>query len=117
MYRKALEDCKSKGPLVFFSPPHRVAHELGDMSNVLGAQRAVCVCRELTKRYEEVCPIHVEEGGERKERRKTRERECVPTLAVADLSELAARGCCRVFQPEPPTRGVYCRRRRQQRRR
>ena len=40
--------------LVFYESPRRLAESLGDMAAVLGAGRAAAVCRELTKRFEEV---------------------------------------------------------------
>ncbi|WP_309065736.1 16S rRNA (cytidine(1402)-2'-O)-methyltransferase [Microbacterium sp.] len=40
--------------MVFFESPSRLAATLGDMVSVLGAERRVAVCRELTKLYEEV---------------------------------------------------------------
>lgn len=40
--------------MVFFEAPHRLAETLVDMSDVLGGERQVVVCRELTKTYEEV---------------------------------------------------------------
>ncbi len=40
--------------MVFFEAPHRLAETLVDMSEVLGGERQVVVCRELTKTYEEV---------------------------------------------------------------
>ena len=40
--------------MVFFESPRRLADCLADMSEVMGAQRRVAVCRELTKPYEEV---------------------------------------------------------------
>jgi 16S rRNA (cytidine1402-2'-O)-methyltransferase len=40
--------------LIFFESPHRLQTTLKDMVDVLGAERAVAVCRELTKLHEEV---------------------------------------------------------------
>lgn len=40
--------------LVFYELPHRLAESLSTMAAVLGADRAAAVCRELTKRFEEV---------------------------------------------------------------
>ncbi len=40
--------------LVFFETPHRIQAALADMVDVLGAERAVSVCRELTKLHEEI---------------------------------------------------------------
>lgn len=40
--------------MVFFESPSRLAQTLADMATVLGSERRVAVCRELTKLYEEV---------------------------------------------------------------
>lgn len=40
--------------LVFYDSPRRLAACLADMAEVLGGTRQVAVCRELTKRFEEV---------------------------------------------------------------
>ncbi len=43
------------GTLVFYESPRRIAACLRDMVDTLGEQRSAAVCRELTKKYEEVC--------------------------------------------------------------
>ncbi len=40
--------------MAFFEAPHRIAETLSDMAEILGESREVAVCRELTKRFEEV---------------------------------------------------------------
>lgn len=42
------------GTLVFYESPKRVAASLADMAQVLGADRPAALCRELTKKFEEV---------------------------------------------------------------
>jgi 16S rRNA (cytidine1402-2'-O)-methyltransferase len=42
------------GTLVFYESPKRVAAMLADAAEVLGAERKVAICRELTKKFEEV---------------------------------------------------------------
>ncbi len=42
------------GTLVFYESPKRVAACLADMAEVLGAERPAAMCRELTKKFEEV---------------------------------------------------------------
>ncbi len=40
--------------MIFFEVPHRLVKTLKDLVDLLGADRPLCVCRELTKQYEEV---------------------------------------------------------------
>ena len=42
------------GTLVFYESPKRVAASLADMANILGADRQAALCRELTKKFEEI---------------------------------------------------------------
>jgi 16S rRNA (cytidine1402-2'-O)-methyltransferase len=53
--RRLLEEVKSqKATLVFFEAPHRLRDTLADMVDILGADRPIAACRELTKLYEEI---------------------------------------------------------------
>ena len=52
--RKRLEELKEiPGTLVFYESPKRIAASLADMAQVLGS-RPAALCRELTKKFEEV---------------------------------------------------------------
>ena len=51
--RKELEELKTfKHTLIFYQSPHKVLSCLTDMLEILG-DRNVCLCRELTKKFEE----------------------------------------------------------------
>ena len=53
--RRWCEDVASyRHPVVFFEAPHRIRQTLELVSDVLGAQRQVAVCREITKKHEEL---------------------------------------------------------------
>lgn len=53
--RKFLDEVKSvPATLIFYESGKRIQSSLNDMAHSLGEGRAVAVCRELTKRYEEV---------------------------------------------------------------
>lgn len=53
--RNGLEAVKDvPGTLVFYESPKRLAQMLGDAADVLGANRNAVVCRELTKKFEEL---------------------------------------------------------------
>ena len=43
-----------RGTLVFYESPKRLAATLAEMAEVLGGERRAAVCRELTKKFEEV---------------------------------------------------------------
>lgn len=51
----ALQKLKDvQGTLVFYESPKRIAAMLVDAANALGAERPAAVCRELTKKFEEI---------------------------------------------------------------
>jgi 16S rRNA (cytidine1402-2'-O)-methyltransferase len=43
-----------QGTLIFYESPKRLAAFLADLARILGSDRAAVVCRELTKRFEEI---------------------------------------------------------------
>lgn len=47
------EVCDVPATLIFYESPKRLAAMLRDAAEVLGAERAAAVCRELTKKFEE----------------------------------------------------------------
>lgn len=53
--RRALSDLTAeRRTMIFFESPRRVGETLADMAEVLGAERAAALCRELTKTHEEI---------------------------------------------------------------
>ncbi len=60
---KILEQLKtSEKPAVFYEAPHRVRKTLQIFSETVGGNRKVSVCRELTKKYEEILLFTIEEA-------------------------------------------------------
>lgn len=53
--RARLEELRDvPGTLVFYESPKRIAASLADMADDLGGERGAALCRELTKKFEEV---------------------------------------------------------------
>lgn len=62
--RKWLASWKSvPAPLVFFESPHRVRATVDDMLAVCGPERRLTIARELTKRFEEVATMYLNEAA------------------------------------------------------
>jgi 16S rRNA (cytidine1402-2'-O)-methyltransferase len=55
--RKALQALDLPWPLVIYEAPHRVADTLQDLRQRFGDAREVVLCRELTKKFEEVARL------------------------------------------------------------
>jgi 16S rRNA (cytidine1402-2'-O)-methyltransferase len=70
--RKALQALDLPWPVVFYEAPHRIADMLADLAERFGPARELAICRELTKKFEEVArlPLGAAAGwlGERAER-------------------------------------------------
>lgn len=49
--------------LVFYEAPHKLKNTLKDLLSGLG-DRKICVCRELTKKFEEFLPLNISEALE-----------------------------------------------------
>ncbi len=53
--KKILEEYRSvQATLIVFESPNRLASSLADLQEVLGKERMASICREMTKRFEEV---------------------------------------------------------------
>lgn len=52
--RRLAELATIPGTLVFYESPRRTAASLRDMADVLGGDRQAAMCRELTKKFEEI---------------------------------------------------------------
>ncbi|MDJ0859027.1 MAG: 16S rRNA (cytidine(1402)-2'-O)-methyltransferase [Dinoroseobacter sp.] len=66
--RKALTGLASvPGTLVFYESPNRIAKCLADMVELLGQDRQAAICRELTKKFEEIVPGTLRSLNERTE--------------------------------------------------
>lgn len=64
--RERLEELAGeRRTLVLFASPHRVADDLSDLAEALGADRRAALARELTKRHEEVLHGTLAELAER----------------------------------------------------
>ena len=49
-------------PVVFFESPHRLRATVGDLREVCGPARRLTIARELTKRFEEIATVALEEA-------------------------------------------------------
>lgn len=60
--RKALmEFIGVPGTLIFYESPKRVGNSLRDLADILGGDRSAVLCRELTKKFEEVRRANLED--------------------------------------------------------
>lgn len=90
--RKWLEYwCFLPAPVVIFETPHRLAAAMADLNAVCGPDRIVHVCRELTKRFEEVAGMPLGEAADWLAGRAQRSQgEFVLIVEAAPASDRAA---------------------------
>ncbi|MBQ1351714.1 MAG: 16S rRNA (cytidine(1402)-2'-O)-methyltransferase [Oscillospiraceae bacterium] len=53
--------------MIFYEAPHKLRATLADFCRVFGAERKIALCRELTKRHEEVIRTHLGDAVQRYE--------------------------------------------------
>ena len=70
--------------LIFYESPHRIKETLSNLSSVLGPDREVVICRELTKRFEEFIRGTVEEVLEWLEQTEVRGEICFMVAGNAE---------------------------------
>ena len=60
--RKELQALDVPWPVVFYEAPHRIADTLADLAERFGPAREIAICRELTKKFEEVARLPLGEA-------------------------------------------------------
>jgi len=61
--RKALQALDVPWPVVIYEAPHRIADTLADLAERFGPARELAICRELTKKFEEVARLPLGEAA------------------------------------------------------
>lgn len=79
--KKALEALDMPWPVVLYEAPHRIAQTLGQLAEQLGPEREVVICRELTKKFEEVTRLPLGETARWLEAPHRQQGEFVLVLA------------------------------------
>ena len=64
------EVSKNKYTVVFYESPHRIKKTLQNLAEVLNKNRQICICRELTKKFESIYRGSIEEILEMKIKEK-----------------------------------------------
>ena len=91
-----LEELKTETrTMIVYEAPHHLVRTLQELSDTLGSDRRITICRELTKKYEEVYRTTFGEALERYEHEEPK-GECVirsvrPIAAIRSIAEVAAR--------------------------
>ena len=70
--------------MVMYESPHRVVKTLAELQEILGPERSVCVCRELTKKFQEYIRGSIVAVHDALVAREKIKGECVIVVAGAD---------------------------------
>lgn len=79
--KKALEALDMPWPVVLYEAPHRISQTLSQLAQRLGPDREVAICRELTKKFEEVARLRLGEAAKWLEAPHRQQGEFVLVLA------------------------------------
>jgi 16S rRNA (cytidine1402-2'-O)-methyltransferase len=82
--RKAIAALDMPWPVVLYEAPHRIAETLAELAGQLGAEREVVICRELTKKFEEVARMPLARTAQWLEAPHRGQGEFVLVLAPGD---------------------------------
>ena len=97
--RKVLESLKSQSvTLVLYEAPHRIVECVEDLAKVLGGDRHITFCRELTKTFETIysCPVSLASAWLQADANQQRGEfvlliEAAPVVETQEISEEAQR--------------------------
>ena len=82
--RKALAALDLPWPVVLYEAPHRIAETLAELAQQFGPAREVVICRELTKKFEEVARLPLGQAGTWLEAPHRQQGEFVLVLAPGE---------------------------------
>ena len=100
--------------LVFYEAPHRIVECAEDLASELGAERPVCLVRELTKRFEQSVRLQAAELADWLRADDNRQRGefvvitggCIPSDAPAQAGPNAGQTLRLLLQELPPSRAA-----------
>ena len=85
-----LEELKTETrTMIVYEAPHHLVRTLQELSDTLGSDRRITICRELTKKYEEVYRTTFGEALERYEHEEPK-GECVIVIEGKSIGQLKA---------------------------
>jgi len=97
--KKALERLDLPWPVVLYEAPHRISQTLAELAQQLGPQREIVLCRELTKKFEELARLPLGEAAAWLQARPQRQQgEFVLVLSAGEEKRPEAADAERVLE-------------------